>query len=171
MVFIPVGRKYTSTIDAVATKSLTCEKCQTPYSYSFQASASGSGSSPLWLNNNGARHAAASKAREKLQDAVESTVLARACPTCGHYQSNMIDAYRRQRYKTFDFSFFQWFLIFLLYSFAIPMVGAILENIGVDRKLIGPFIVYSIVIFPVFAVCVRIGISVARKRIDPNVRR
>lgn len=93
---IPIGRSYTATVQGSVLKSNRCEKCGAEYVYEIERSATGSGSSLLFLDNDGAEERAATSARDKLYDKLESAVDAVACPSCGWYQRDMARHLKRQ---------------------------------------------------------------------------
>src|SRR5579871_6578709 len=94
---IPTGRRYTSTITGWVWRPVRCEKCGCEFAYKLKIVAQGQGYSPLFLNNNGAKSAAADKARQNFDQKVKSDITAVNCPDCTHLQPNMVRWLKNKR--------------------------------------------------------------------------
>jgi ribosomal protein S27E len=93
---IPTGRKYQATIVGRQFREVTCENCGSQYVYVVKAVGGGSGSSPMFLNNDGARAHAVGAARMQVERRLRELHLPVPCPDCGWYQ-HMVQIRRRRR--------------------------------------------------------------------------
>jgi len=93
---IPTGMHYFATAEGTFWKIVTCEQCRTTYAYRMKVSATGVGSSPLFLDNEGARARASLGAEATLLRKAERLEVPIPCPACGWYQRSMVRLLRRK---------------------------------------------------------------------------
>ena len=96
MVFIPIGMRYTATTKGAVLKAVSCEECGREYVYVLRRSASGMGSSPLFLDDHGARSRASGQAQALLRHRLQQGIDVVPCPACGRVQQHMVPKARRQ---------------------------------------------------------------------------
>lgn len=168
---IPTGKRYTSKVSGNGKKDVVCEKCGKTFSYTFPVEASGTYSSRLVHDSDAAKKEAEKKALENFNGAVKDAVLAVACPSCGHYQSNMIEPFRKSKYRSLEFSrkkfLYTWFFGFLISA----ALGTALKEAAASNGLvqtISSFLLLYVFWFPLIPLGLRIFVFVARRRIDPN---
>lgn len=175
---IPTGRRYTATVKGTTTKTVKCEKCEKTYAYQYDAQASGTSSSPLFLKNEQAKKEAEEKARANLEQFIRDTAMPYPCPSCGYYQSNMIEPYRLTTYRKLAyftkkwllFWFFGWIGVILLAA----LVGGLLHASGLTADpytIVGPVGGIYFVCFPVVAIGAKAWLTFARKQVNPNLGR
>ena len=82
--------KYTVSFPVRGWKEHTCRFCGTPYTYELKRTARGNGSTP------GEAGSAAQKNAEKIK---ATAVEMQPCPSCGHYQPDMIAARQSLRHR------------------------------------------------------------------------
>lgn len=99
MVHIPVAQTFTATRVGQGLNDVACERCGVAYVYLVTRKATGEGTSILFIDQDGAKAAAADRAAQALGDALATAVDPVACPSCGHYQANMVLVARQRRGK------------------------------------------------------------------------
>lgn len=97
--FVYFARHYTSKVSRKITRQAVCENCRTVYAFQVTRSASGRGTSAYMVNNQGARRRAQERALAKLEAAIASAVDPVPCPTCGWFQSDMVQMMRARKHR------------------------------------------------------------------------
>ena len=120
-VVIPTGRTYTATVRSEVPRRCTCEACKTDFTYTLTLTGTGSASSPLWLRNQGASEDAQKAAVRSVEERAKTAFPPIACPTCGHFQSQMVAYYRQERFR----APFKWAIFSLA---AVAIVAIIFVN-------------------------------------------
>lgn len=80
---IPYGMDYTAHLSGSILKMVRCEQCAQDYVYVLTRSAEGQGRSLLFLDNEGARERAASRAERRLREKLERSCDPVPCLHCG----------------------------------------------------------------------------------------
>lgn len=80
---VPVGRTYTSTAIAWVPRTLQCDACGAQFSFDLNVRASGESTAWFFLFGQEARHAAESRAADRLPKALARARAVVACPVCG----------------------------------------------------------------------------------------
>lgn len=93
---IPVGTRYTATVSASVWKTVSCASCPCDFAYKMSRKAQGMGSSPLWLDNEGAKNRASAEANQRLEKLLATQFDVVWCPRCGSYQPSMFPRVRWQ---------------------------------------------------------------------------
>jgi hypothetical protein len=166
---IPYGMDYTATVTGSTAKLVSCEQCQVEYVYKLQRTATGSGSSLLFVDNEGARNRASSRAGAKLDQVLDRAVDLVPCPACGWYQKNMVAKARRLHR--------QW-LVYLGIGLMVGLIPLgfiilLIVNSANHRQIDDPVVPVPIMAaIAGFIVLVAFGLMIARARLarsyDPN---
>src|ERR1041385_336807 len=99
MIPIPVGRRYSSNVSGWVWRPVHCEHCGCEFAYKMQIVGVGRSSSPLYLNNAGAKASASSAAQANFYDKLQRAFIAVECPQCGSLQRNMIGQLKGNRWR------------------------------------------------------------------------
>jgi hypothetical protein len=97
MVMIPVGIKYTATVEGKLPKAVKCEGCGQDYVYLLEGWVEGSDVSILGLNNEGAQQSAQAMAEAALRADLAKGCAVVPCPACGLVQQHMVALARSER--------------------------------------------------------------------------
>lgn len=97
--YIPLGTFYTVTRFGSTYKVVECEQCTQRYAYQVRAAAEGYGTSPLYLDNQGAKDRAERQASFALECALRRAVEVVPCPECGWIQKDMQPLARHRHYR------------------------------------------------------------------------
>jgi hypothetical protein len=95
---IPTGMRYTAKHTASTVKFVHCALCGKDFVYLMQRSATGSGSSPLFLDNQGAKQRAAAAATNSLRSHLQTDFDAVPCVHCKQFQPEMAKRMRFRRH-------------------------------------------------------------------------
>lgn len=98
MIIIPVGQRYTTTVEGGVWKACRCAKCGCAFTYFLRRAARGGAPSLLWLNNDGARRESAATAHAALEQSLRRDCDPVPCPDCGWYQVDMVARARKNLY-------------------------------------------------------------------------
>jgi hypothetical protein len=94
---IPIGNQYEYAHSASIRKEVVCEHCECRYGYEMTRSARSTGNSILWLDNEGARERARTRAIRRVERSLEQSCDLVPCPDCGWYQRDMVGKIRLRR--------------------------------------------------------------------------
>jgi hypothetical protein len=97
LVPIPIGTRYTVTIDSIAERQVECERCGSTFTHTYRITATGDSFSPLTLNPTQAQTGAQKAAEEDIEHALLRDEPPFPCPSCGWYQSDMVIRFKASR--------------------------------------------------------------------------
>ena len=97
--FVYFGRRYTSTVSRTVARQVTCENCRTVYAYQLMAPCLGNWPQRIHARQPGASRRAKQRALEKLDAALQTAVDLVRCPTCGCFQTDMIQLMRSRMHR------------------------------------------------------------------------
>ncbi len=167
MPLIPVGLKYDVTLTGRVPKLVRCEQCGHEYVYLLEGTAAGHGSSPLFLDNEGARNRAYETAHVFLDATLRDDCAVVPCARCGHVQAHMLPK-ARQQYRRWMFTAG----LYLLALGGIVAAPAIVLALIDDGARAGDFI--TLMLATAAAVLIAGGLALAYTRLllarghDPN---
>lgn len=87
---IPLGRDHNVSQVGFNYRNVHCEECGEDYVYILEREGHGSSFSPLYLNSKGAEAEAQRQAEHNLDQMLKNEIDPVPCPSCGHFQANMI---------------------------------------------------------------------------------
>lgn len=87
---IPIGAKWVAEARGEVWKLVSCMHCREPYAYILSLEATGEAHDLLFLDGEGSKEEARTKAEENLREKGGNYVLPVPCPNCGSYQDEMV---------------------------------------------------------------------------------
>src|SRR5262245_56814648 len=141
---------YTATLEVRCWKEHTCSACGTIYRYRFTRKKSGQG---------GTEQAAGAAVTRAVMTALEREVEMRPCPTCGHYQPEMVGERRARRH---------WLLLW-----PILVIPALLIILGAAAAVASPILSWIALGLAAFVVLLHLAIAFSNpnKSLDVNRER
>jgi hypothetical protein len=124
--FVVFGKEYTSYTWGDVDKFVHCEKCGTDYVYTAFRDVAATAMSLYFLENQGASDRAQEKAQKKLERTLNQAVEPIPCPSCGHFQRQMVREARRRQLRWMRFRggvAGHIFLFYIVLSIALMIVN------------------------------------------------
>jgi hypothetical protein len=117
---IPIGRDHNVSLSGFDYRTVHCEECGEDYVYILDREGQGNSFNPMYLDSKGAEAEAQRKAEENLQHMLEEEIDPVPCPSCGHFQANMIPVARQVRH-----SWMTGLALIMMLAFAISIITAL----------------------------------------------
>lgn len=132
MAFILIGNQYTASEFGKTDKLVHCEKCGAEYRYTMFRMAQANAIAPLFGDKAAAVKQAGERAKARLQGMLERGADPIPCPSCGHFQGNMVREARRRHLrwmKTLGLwglvSFPAWALVLIIVNATFAAEGSV----------------------------------------------
>lgn len=127
---------------------IQCKQCQFVYFYLLTRIGYGSDIAPYWIGNESAKQNAQKKSRQNLGERLDEEAEPVPCPQCGWINIDLIEGYRKTRYRFFD----SIAIFIVLVGSAIFLITSWFLSIGpaVDRWLVpycligGPLVSFGV---------------------------
>jgi hypothetical protein len=118
---IPIGTNFTATMSGTVRKWVRCEHCAAEFVYLMQRTVAGSGFIVLSIDGARASQRAQATAERQLEKSLEHDFELVPCPSCGSYQSYMVERLRTKSRS--DLLFLAALLLMVVFGFAALLSG------------------------------------------------
>lgn len=164
--FVYFGKRFSAVIAGRRIKQVTCDNCQSQFSYELVRTASGVGHSPYNTDNEGAAFRADNEARQNLDRRLSQEVELVPCPSCNWVNEGAVRQFQASSYRKLP-----WLsvLILLVGCGAAFPIGLLLRNLLGRSSNLPTAVTMTLVAIsltsPLWIFLVR---SFLRAKIDPN---
>lgn len=117
---IPLGRDHNVSLSGFDYRTVHCEECGEDYVYILDREGHGNSFNPMYLNSKGAEAEAHRQAEQNLQHMLKNEIDPVPCPSCGHFQANMIPVAQQLRH-----SWMTGLAVIMMLVFAISIITAL----------------------------------------------
>jgi hypothetical protein len=160
------GRHYASTSIGGRIREVICDKCKCQYFYELTLMGAGSADAPYAIGSDAADKRATEQAERDLEKRLADEAELVPCPKCHWINDNLIQGYRRGRYRGWT----RFVLGLLLVGICITLIGAWFLSIGpqADRSGVPSLLIGGPVISITLAGSIVLLRNFHRNRIQPN---